>query len=110
MDDYSLLTPRELAAETGWPEKRIRNLIATKSIRFLKNGANFLLPKNAVQDYIERNMFEPCQNNHKDQDSPNAKTAQIGSSGTLTRSQDNKKTSQQALKTAKMLRKSSKAS
>ncbi len=24
MDDCSLLTPRELAAQTGWPEKRIR--------------------------------------------------------------------------------------
>ena len=110
MDDCSLLTPRELAAETGWPEKRIRNLIASKSIRFLKNGANFLLSKNAVHDYIERNMFEPCQNNPKDQDSSNAKVDQIGSSGILMRSQDNKKTSQQALKTAMMLRKSSKAS
>ena len=61
MDDCSLLTPRELAAQTGWPEKRIRKLISTRNIRFLRNGANFLLPQNAVQDYIARNMVEPCQ-------------------------------------------------
>jgi excisionase family DNA binding protein len=59
MDDCSLLTPRELAAHSGWPEKRIRKLIATRSIRFLKNGTNFLLPKDAVQDYIARNIVEP---------------------------------------------------
>ncbi len=59
MTDCSLLTPRELAAETGWPEKRIRKLIATQSIRHLKNGANYLLPQNAIQDYIARNMVEP---------------------------------------------------
>ena len=59
MDDCSLLTPRELAAHSGWPEKRIRKLIATRSIRFLKNGTNFLLPQDAVQDYIARNMVEP---------------------------------------------------
>jgi excisionase family DNA binding protein len=59
MNDCSLLTPRELAAKTGWPEKRIRKLIATKSIQFLKNGTNFLLPPNAIQEYIERNMVEP---------------------------------------------------
>ena len=59
MDDCSLLTPRELAAHSGWPEKRIRRLIATRSIRFLKNGTNFLLPHDAIQDYIARNMVEP---------------------------------------------------
>jgi len=110
MTDCSLLTPKELAAETGWPEKRIRNLIASKNIRFLKNGANFLLPQNAIQDYIERNMFEPCQNNPKDQDSSNAKVDPIGSSDTSMTKQENKKTSRQALKTAKMLRKNSKNS
>ena len=61
MDDCSLLTPRELAAQTGWPEKRIRKLISTRSIRFLRNGANFLLPQNAIHDYIARNMVEPCR-------------------------------------------------
>lgn len=60
MDDCSLLTPRELAAQTGWPEKRIRKLISTKSIRFLRSGTNFLLPQDAVQDYISRNMVEPA--------------------------------------------------
>ena len=61
MDECSLLTPRELAAQTGWPEKRIRKLIATRSIRFLKNGANFLLPQNAIEEYIALNMIEPRQ-------------------------------------------------
>jgi excisionase family DNA binding protein len=61
MNECTLLTPRQLAAETGWPEKRIRKLISTRNIRFLRNGANFLLPQNAIQDYIARNMVEPCQ-------------------------------------------------
>lgn len=61
MDECSLLTPRELAAQTGWSEKRIRKLIATRSIRFLKNGANFLLPQNAIEEYIALNMIEPRQ-------------------------------------------------
>ena len=59
MKDCSLLTPRELAAQTGWPEKRIRKLISAKRIRFLKHGTNFLLPPNAIHEYIERNMVEP---------------------------------------------------
>ena len=61
MNECTLITPRQLAAETGWPEKRIRKLISTKSIRFLRNGANFLLPQNAIHEYIARNMVEPCQ-------------------------------------------------
>jgi excisionase family DNA binding protein len=60
MNECTLLTPRQLAAETGWPEKRIRKLISTRSIRFLRNGANFLLPQNAIHEYIARNMVEPC--------------------------------------------------
>jgi len=60
MNECTLLTPRQLAAETGWPEKRIRKLISTRNIRFLRNGANFLLPRNAIHEYIARNMVEPC--------------------------------------------------
>lgn len=63
MDDCSLRTPRQLAAKTGWPEKRIRKLISTRGIRFLKNGANFVLPQNATQEYIAQNMVEPSQGN-----------------------------------------------
>ena len=58
MPDCSLLTPRELAQETGWPEKRIRNLIASKSIRHLRNGANYLLPKDAIHEYICQSAFK----------------------------------------------------
>jgi hypothetical protein len=67
MDDCSLLTPRELAAKTGWPEKRIRKLLSTRSIRFLNNGAIFLLPQDASQDYIARNMVEPDRGDREDQ-------------------------------------------
>ena len=59
MNECTLLTPRQLAAETVWPEKRIRKLISTRSIRFLRSGANFLLPQNAIHEYIARNMVEP---------------------------------------------------
>jgi hypothetical protein len=60
MNECTLLTPGQLSAETGWPEKRIRKLISTRSIRFLRNGANFLLLQNAIHEYIARNMVERC--------------------------------------------------
>ena len=62
MFDCSLLTPKELSRETGWSEKRIRNLIQAKQIKFLKCGASYLLPKDAVEDFIRRNMIEPEAN------------------------------------------------
>lgn len=55
------LTPRELAAESGWPEKRIRDLIAAKELRHIRVRSRFFIPKGALDEFIDRNMVEPDQ-------------------------------------------------
>lgn len=53
------LTPRELAVESGWPEKRIRDLIAAKELRHIRVRSRFFIPKGALDEFIERNMVKP---------------------------------------------------
>lgn len=59
MSDCALLSPRELAEKSGWPERRIRSLIASKQIKHLKIGSAFFLPEDAVLDFVQRNMVLP---------------------------------------------------
>ena len=54
-----LESPRELANRTGWPERRIRNLIAQRRLRHVRIGANIYVPAGAVEEFISRNMVEP---------------------------------------------------
>lgn len=61
MSDCALLSPRELAEKSGWPERRIRSLIASKQIKYLKIGSAFFLPEDAVSDFVQRNMVLPEQ-------------------------------------------------
>lgn len=53
------LSPRELATTSGWPEKRIRDLIAAKELRHMKVRSRFLIPVGALDEFIARNMVEP---------------------------------------------------
>ena len=55
----SLLSPRELAEKSGWPERRIRNLMAARQLKHIKIGGAFYLPDDAIADFIERNMVTP---------------------------------------------------
>lgn len=57
MDGF--LSPRELAATSGWPEKRIRDLIAAKELRHIKVRSRFFIPAGALDEFIARNMVEP---------------------------------------------------
>ncbi|WP_212634883.1 helix-turn-helix domain-containing protein [Roseovarius nanhaiticus] len=59
MSDCALFSPRELAERSGWPERRIRSLIAAKQIKHLKIGGTFYLPEDAIADFVERNMVVP---------------------------------------------------
>ena len=59
VSDCTLLSPRELAAESAWPEKRIRLLIKMRSIRYLKFNGRYLLPKNALEEFVENHMVVP---------------------------------------------------
>ncbi|MCE8438494.1 helix-turn-helix domain-containing protein [Rhodovulum sulfidophilum] len=61
MANFKLLSPRELAQQSGWPERRIRNLMASRQLKHIKIGGAFYLPDDAISDFIERNMICPVQ-------------------------------------------------
>lgn len=54
-----LLSPREMAQHSGWPEGRIRRLIASRKIRHIKLDGLLLLPETAVDEFLSANMVEP---------------------------------------------------
>ena len=55
-----LESPRQLAARTGWPERRIRNLISRRELRHVRIGTNIYVPAGAVEEFIHRNTVEPA--------------------------------------------------
>ncbi|WP_368411215.1 helix-turn-helix domain-containing protein [Cognatishimia sp. 1_MG-2023] len=59
MNNPDLYSPRELAEISGWPERRIRNLLRSGQLRHVRVGASYLLPRSAIAEYVERNMIEP---------------------------------------------------
>ena len=54
-----LISPREMAKQSGWPEGRIRRLIAARRLRHVKLDGLLLLPENAVDEFLQVNMVEP---------------------------------------------------
>lgn len=62
MDGF--FTPRELASASGWPEKTIRNLIATNELRHLRLKKRFFVPKGALEEFVERQMVVPKSMGH----------------------------------------------
>ena len=54
-----LLSPREMAQHSGWPEGRIRRLIASRKIRHINLDGLLLLPETAVEEFLSANMVEP---------------------------------------------------
>lgn len=54
-----LLSPREMAHRSGWPEGRIRRLIASRKLRHIKLDGLLLLPEDAVDEFLTANMVEP---------------------------------------------------
>ena len=70
MEGFS--TPRELAQESGWSEKRIRDLIAAKQLRHIRVRSRFFIPKGAIHEFIARNMVEPERPESKFSGAPNA--------------------------------------
>ncbi len=59
-----LLSPRQLAGETGWSEKAIRALIGEKRIRHLKRGSRYLIPRDAIDEFVQNAMIEPVRGGH----------------------------------------------
>ncbi len=55
----NLESPRQLSKRTGWPERRIRSLIAENRIKHLRIGGNILLPVDAIDEFVRTNMIDP---------------------------------------------------
>lgn len=53
------LTPRALARVSGWPEKRIRELIATRELRHIKLKSRYFIPQGALDEFVARAMVGP---------------------------------------------------
>jgi excisionase family DNA binding protein len=54
-----LMTPRQMANHSGWSLKVIRKMLAERRIRHLKCGNRYLIPQNAIDEFLEANMVEP---------------------------------------------------
>lgn len=54
-----MLTSREMASASGWPEGRIRRLVAGRRLRHVRLNGLLLLPENAIQEFLQDNMVEP---------------------------------------------------
>lgn len=55
----NLPTPRQMAHQSGWSVKSIRKLLAERRIRHLKRGNRYLIPQNAIDEFLDANMVEP---------------------------------------------------
>ena len=59
MNSAELKTPKEIASQSGWPERRIRNLLAERELKNVRIGSHYLLPVDAIDEFLERKMFRP---------------------------------------------------
>jgi len=48
-----------MAHQSGWSVKSIRKLLAERRIRHLKRGNRYLIPQNAIDEFLDANMVEP---------------------------------------------------
>jgi excisionase family DNA binding protein len=55
----NLLSPRELSRRSGWPERRIRNLIAQNQLKHIRVGSSILVPFDAIDEFVKTNMVTP---------------------------------------------------
>lgn len=54
-------SPKELAESSGWPERRIRNLVNERKLRHVKVGRRIFIPKGSIQEYMECNTIAPIK-------------------------------------------------
>lgn len=54
-----LLSSREMAKQSGWPESRIRRLINARRLRHVRLDGLLLMPENAIDEFMAANMIEP---------------------------------------------------
>lgn len=56
-----MLSVTELAISSGWPASRIRRLARAKRLAHVKFDGITLLPANAIDDFVQRNLVEPAE-------------------------------------------------
>ncbi len=61
MKSSELKTLKEMASQSGRPERRIRNLLAEGEFKHVRIGSHFFLPVDAIDEFLERKMFRPCE-------------------------------------------------
>ncbi|KAG5715525.1 hypothetical protein E4T56_gene9433, partial [Termitomyces sp. T112] len=53
-----LLTLPKLAAQSGWPEPRIRRMVARKQLAHIRVNGRLMLPETAIDDYVAKYFVE----------------------------------------------------
>ncbi|KZL24708.1 hypothetical protein PsWM33_02382 [Pseudovibrio sp. WM33] len=106
----SLETPKEAAERTIFTEKRIRSWITNRQVRYVKLDGSLFIPEGAIEELIERNTIEPCQDQQNHHTSKSLRAETFITSSTIATKPENDVSSQQALRTAMKLRRSSKTS
>jgi excisionase family DNA binding protein len=56
---HELESPKQLSVRSGWPERRIRNLIAKNQLRHIRIGGSILVPIDALEEFLQLNMVRP---------------------------------------------------
>jgi hypothetical protein len=54
-----MMTISELASASGWPPSRIRRLIKTRQLPHVPMEGLTLLPCNAIEEFLRKNLVEP---------------------------------------------------
>jgi excisionase family DNA binding protein len=52
-------SPREVAERLGWPLARVRKLIRSKQLRYVKVGGMYFVPAGALDEFMLANTVEP---------------------------------------------------
>jgi len=65
-----LLTLPKLAARSGWPESRVRRMVARGLLSHIRVNGRLLLPETAIEDYVATTSWPPQVGQPRWGDSP----------------------------------------
>lgn len=61
------LTLPKLAVHSGWPESRIRRMVAKQMLPHIRINGRVLLPPTAIEEFVAKNFVEPSADRDKRQ-------------------------------------------
>ncbi len=59
LSPQNLQSPQAVANDVGWPVQRLRKLISSGEIEFIRMGTRLYTTKAAVEEYVVRVSFQP---------------------------------------------------